>query len=219
MCANYEPIREIERIRADLQGLFVNLPAWQPETWPQYLAPFIRRAPDVAHHQPEAQLGQFGLMPYWNRDVAFGRRTYNARSETAATKPAYRDAWKRGRRCVVPAEAIFEPNYETGKAVRWRIHRADGEPLYIAGLWDIWRAPNDAEVLSFTMLTTNADGHPFMRRFHKPDDEKRCVVILEPEEIDLWLDCPGNRMMEFMKLPADDLLVGQPSPLPPRGAR
>lgn len=70
MCANYEPIREIQRIRADLQALFVDLPAWQPETWPQYLAPFIRRAPDVAQHQLDARLGQFGLMPYWNRDAA-----------------------------------------------------------------------------------------------------------------------------------------------------
>jgi putative SOS response-associated peptidase YedK len=79
----------------------------------------------------------------------------------------------------VLADAIFEPNYESGRAVRWGIRRQDHTPMAIAGLWDAWSDPTTGErVLSFTMITTNADDHSLMRRFHRPDDEKRTVVIL-----------------------------------------
>ncbi len=106
-----------------------------PDLYPQYGAPFIWRKPDIVELEREAQLGRFGLIPTWSEDLAIGRRTYNARSETAAEKPSFRDSWHRGRRCIVPAEAIYEPNWETGKAVRWRISRRDGQPMGIAGLW------------------------------------------------------------------------------------
>ena len=172
--------------------------AWRPETWPQYEAPFIRRADEVEHRR-EALLGQFGLLPHWTKDPALGRRTYNARSETAAEKPSFRDSWRLGRRCIVPAEAIYEPCWETGRAVRWRIGLADGSPMGIAGLWSHWRAPNGADVLSFTMLTINADGHPVMRRFHKPQDEKRMVLILDPADFDRWLDCRTDQMMGMLQ--------------------
>lgn len=122
------------------------------DSYPGYLAPLIRRAPNVAEQESEAKLGRYGLLPAWAKDMALGRRTYNCRSETAATLPSFRDAWRRGQRCIVPAEAIYEPSYETGRAVRWRIGRRDGRPLGIAGLWDWWtnRATGEA-VLSFTM--------------------------------------------------------------------
>src|SRR5690606_6302105 len=103
------------------------------EAFPLYLAPFIWRKPDEVELQREGKHGLFGLIPHWSKDLALGRRTYNARSETAAEKPSFRDSWRRGRRCIVPCEAIYEPCYETGKAVRWRISRRDGRPMGIAG--------------------------------------------------------------------------------------
>ena len=109
-----------------------------------------------------------------------------------AEKPSFRDAWRRGRRCVIPAEAIYEPNWETGKAVRWRISHRDGLPMGIAGLWGSWRAPDGRDVLSFTMLTINADEHALMKRFHKVGDEKRMVVILNEADYDAWLGSPGG---------------------------
>jgi hypothetical protein len=75
----------------------------------------------------------------------------------------------------------FLPNYETGKAVGWRTDMASGEPLAIAGLWRAWEEPEGPPSLSFTMLTVNADEHPLMKRFHKPGDEKRSVVIVPPD--------------------------------------
>jgi putative SOS response-associated peptidase YedK len=60
----------------------------------------------------------------------------------------------------------FLPNYETGKAVRWRIGMASGESLAVTGLWRAWEELERPPSLSFTMLTVNADEHPLMKRFH-----------------------------------------------------
>lgn len=215
MCANYEPIRDLQRIGYNMRTLFDGEAPWPTEAWPLGLAPFVRRG--ATSQDVEACVGQFGMHPHWTQDIAYGRRTYNARSETASKLPSFRDAWKGGRRCIVPAESIFEPNYESGKAVRWRISRADADVMGLAGLWGWWRGPGGGEMLTFTLLTVNADQHPFMRRFHKPGDEKRSVVVLERAEWDAWLGSDVDQMMGFMRVPADDLLVGEPAPLPPRG--
>ena len=87
----------------------------------------------------EALLGQFGLIPHWATDSTIARHTYNARSETVAIKPSFRDAWKHGQRCIIPAEAFYEPDWRSGKAVPTRIACADGEPMGIAGLCSCYR--------------------------------------------------------------------------------
>jgi putative SOS response-associated peptidase YedK len=69
----------------------------------------------------------FGLIPAWAKDAKMARNTYNARSETVADKPSFRSAWKRGQLCIIPADAIFEPNYESGKAVARRGLEGDGK--------------------------------------------------------------------------------------------
>ena len=137
------------------------------------------------------------------------RHTYNARSETVATKPSFRDAWRQARHCIIPAMSIYEPDWRSGRAVPTRISRAEGQPMGIAGLWDRWKSPQGEVVHSFTMLTINADQHPLMNLFHKPTDEKRMVVILEPEQFEDWLQAPAHRSMEFLRpFPADGLRVG-----------
>lgn len=78
----------------------------------------------------------FGLIPSWAKDAKVARTTYNARSETVGEKPSFRHAWEHGQLCIIPADAIYEPCYESGKAVRWRIERADGRPMGIAGIWE-----------------------------------------------------------------------------------
>jgi putative SOS response-associated peptidase YedK len=216
MCSNYRPVTQSDRL---LTFFGVERPVGElpVELYPQGLAPFIWRRPsDLAR---EAQAGRFGIVPQWSDTMALGRRTYNCRSETAATKPSFRDAWKRGQRCIVPADWIYEPNWETGRAVRWRIGRADGwEPLGIAGLWARRTDPETGEiVLSFTMLTVNADHHELMRRFHRPGEEKRMVVILDPSEYDAWLDCPADQQASFMRQYPAERLQAEPAPLPGRG--
>lgn len=115
--------------------------------------------------------------------------TMNARVETIGEKSGFSSAWKGLQLCLIPCEAFFEPNYETGKAVRWRIRLAGDQPTAIAGLWRAWEEPNGVPSFSFTMLTVNADGHPLMKRFHKPDAEKRSVVIVRPDAYQDWLSC------------------------------
>lgn len=217
MCSNYHPVTASDRLLA-MFGVVRPEGEVPIDFYPGYAGPFIRRGQDESEKIREGQLGLFGLVPHWAKDLAIGRRTYNARSETAAEKPSFRDSWRRGWRCIIPAEAIYEPCWETGKAVRWRIRRADGHPMGIAGLWGWWRAPGGEEVLSYTMLTVNADEHALMKRFHRPGEEKRMVVILEEEEYDAWLDCTPERAMGFMRQFPAERLVADVWPKPARGA-
>ena len=80
----------------------------------------------------------------------------------------------------------------------------------IAGLWSSWQSPAGEFVLSFTMLTINAQDHSLMQRFHKPDDEKRMVVILPTQRYHDWLNANVEHGMAFMKPIAADLLVDAP---------
>jgi putative SOS response-associated peptidase YedK len=197
MCTNYVPTR------ADrLQAQWGRSPArddYVAEAYPGYVAPFLRSAPPSSSDAPSIELGVFGLIPSWSHDGKNFRHCYNARSETVADKPSFRNAWRHRQWCVIPADAIFEPCYETGKAVRWRIERADGAPMALAGLWDTWRAPNGDPVLSFSMLTLNADAHPLMHRFHRADDEKRSVVMLEPESVMSWLQATHDEARALIR--------------------
>lgn len=174
------------------------------DVWPGYKAGFIRRPPeadanDEAVPEREALAGLFGLMPHWAADLKLTRHTYNARSETVAEKPSFRDAWRKAQHCIIPAEAFFEPDWRSGKAVPTRIERADGQPMGIAGLWSSWKSPAGEAIHSFTMLTINADDHALMKSFHKPADEKRMVVILPEDSYDSWLRAQPEHSMEFMR--------------------
>jgi putative SOS response-associated peptidase YedK len=191
----------------------VELPAGvKADVWPANQAPFIRRHPhrdvgDDAVPARDAVAGLYGLVPHWAKDLTIGRHTYNARTETVAEKPSFRDAWRHGQHCIVPAEAIYEPDWHSGKAVPTRITRQDGKPMGIAGLWTSNRKATGQGVLSFTLLTINADGHEIFGHLHKPQDEKRMVVILGEDQYDAWLEAPLARSMDFIKPYAAGLLT------------
>jgi len=136
----------------------------------------------------------FGLLPHWAKDTKLSRSTYNARTETVAYKPSFKTAWARYQHCIIPAEAITEPLYQNGKALPTRIACADGLPMGIAGLWSSWLDAQGQTVNSFTMLTINAQDHSLMNRFHKPEDEKRMVVILPRGSWKAWLLATPERM-------------------------
>jgi putative SOS response-associated peptidase YedK len=216
MCSHNQGIKERERY---IRQFGVEPPGelCKYDLWPGYLGTFVRRHPlvgtgDEAVPKREALNGLFGLVPHWSTDTAITRSTYNARSETVAEKPSFRDAWKCGQHCIIPADAIFEPDWRSGKAVATRIARKDGEPIGIAGLWSCWKSPK-GDVFSFTMLTINADAHELMRQFHKPVDEKRMVVILEPHRYAAWLDAHSASSMDFLQpYPANLLTASAPAP-------
>ena len=215
MCSHYDPLIHPQRL-ADHFGVS-DLPLdLKPSLWPGYLGPFVRRHPltevgDAAVPERELLVGSFGLIPHWSKDTTIARHTYNARTETVHEKPSYRDAWRQRRHCIIPAEAFYEPDWRSGKAISTRIRRADGKPLGIAGLWSAWRQPSGETLHSYTMLTINADSHPLMRQFHKPDDEKRMVVILNEADYGAWLTAGEvERRTLLAPFPAEQLVAEPP---------
>jgi len=191
MCAHYEAVSKPERLKSAFR---VDMPEGaKADVWPGYTGLFIRRPKEAMQGEDvapwrEAMVGSYGLIPHWATDTSMVRHTYNARSETVATKPSYRDAWRLGRRCIIPAEAFYEPDWRSGRAVPTRIARADGQPMGIAGIWTGWRSSDGSIIRSMSMLTVNADDHQLMRNFHRPEDEKRMVVILDEADYETWLD-------------------------------
>lgn len=218
MCANYVPVTRRERLLTYF-GVERDRDAAPVDTFPVNMAPFIRLAQDGSGFERVVGDGLFGLLPHFATEVGYGRRTYNARSETVHLLPSFRDAWRKGQRCIIPAEAIYEPNYETGSAVRWAIYQEGYVPFGIAGIYTEWLDPKTfTKVYSFAMLTVNADDHPFMKRFHKPEDEKRMVVILRPADYADWLACPVDEAPRFFRQWTEPL-HGEPLPLPPRAPK
>jgi putative SOS response-associated peptidase YedK len=209
MCSNYRPTHG-ER----LQEFFnVTPPAFDlsGEVYPASLAPIIRLSPDSQDTQ-ECVAACFGLVPHW-ADRKLARRTYNARTETVGSKPSYRSAFRHHQYCVIPLDSFYEPNYETGKAVRWRISHTAGVPLGVAGIWDVKPNERNGEpLISFSMLTMNADNHLLMRRFHGIEDEKRMLVILDPADYHNWLHATPADAPQFYKPFPSELLVAEAAP-------
>ena len=187
MCSNFQPIK-YDSSSWVKDNFGCNLPSteWRSEVFPTYSAPFIL----LDEGKPKCDLAQFGLVPHWAKDnKKFGLKTYNARSETVHEKPSYRLAWRERRFGLVLVNYFYEPCYESGKAIRTPIYRADGEPTAIASIWDRFTDQDTGEVVtSFSMLTINADNHSLMKRFHKPDDEKRSVVVIRNSDFQTWLN-------------------------------
>jgi len=167
MCSHCQALKEQDKYRRYV-GVKPPADLYRFDMWPGSLGAFIRRHPhaeagDEAAPEREALTGLCGLVPHWAQDTEIAKHTYNARSETVAVKPSFRDAWGKGHRCIIPADAFFDADWRSGKAVPTRIARADGQPLGIAGLWSAWRSPKGEWLHSCTMLTISADQHPPMR--------------------------------------------------------
>jgi putative SOS response-associated peptidase YedK len=222
MCTNYTPSSR-DRLRAAQLGVAHLPPAdWPPEVYPGYEAPIVIRGGAPGQHDvaPRCLLARFGLVPRWSRDAAhakeLSRHTTNARSETAAVKPSFRSPWRERHWALAPMENFFEPCWETGHAVRWRIARADGDLFAAAGLWERWTDPASGEITaSFTLLTVNADGHPLMARMHRPGDEKRMPVLLAPGDFDDWLHATDEQAHAMVRGMSAAALTGEPAPRPP----
>ena len=212
MCSHYKAIKERE-LYFKAFGVYPPDDLGRYDVWPGYPATFIRRpveanSGDDAVPEREALTGRFGLVAHWAQDLKVARHTFNARSETVAIKPSFRDAWKHAQRCIIAADAFYEPDWRSGKAIPTRIARADGDPMGIAGLWSRWRSPAGVVVHSFAMLTINAEHHALMRLFHKPADEKRMVVILPGGAYDAWLSAADSELASLLvAYPADRLVA------------
>ncbi|MFC0402980.1 SOS response-associated peptidase [Paraburkholderia rhizosphaerae] len=211
MCTSYEPN---PRDEADYFDLFPLADFdYKSEIYKDYAAPIFRRGPEGYSTDPAT----FGIVP--RKHIPPGVKvfdTMNARSESTGEKRSFSGAWKRLQLCLIPCKSFFEPNYETGKAVRWRIGMADGSPFAIAGLWREWDEP-EGKALSFTMLTVNSNEHPLMKRFHRPGDEKRSVVVVPRAGYEDWLLSKNtDEACSFLSLYPEEGMRAEPYPLPPR---
>jgi putative SOS response-associated peptidase YedK len=214
MCSNYRPVTRLDRLLTFF-GVEREKDAEPNDVFPTGMAPFIRlsiEGQEGGRPALVAEDGLFGLLPGFATELSFGRRTYNARSETIATLPSFRQAWGAGQRCIVPAEAVFEPCYESGRPVRWRLSQEGDVPLGIAGLYRRWRNPQGGELFTFTMITVNADSHPLYRRMQKPGEEKRMVVILDRADYLPWLTCGTVEAPRYFRQWHGSLLA-EPAPL------
>ncbi|MDO9226140.1 MAG: SOS response-associated peptidase [Pseudomonadota bacterium] len=138
--------------------------------------PVIRQSPEgrrVLH------LLRWGLVPHWAKDAAIGNKLNNARAETVAEKPSYREAFKR-RRCLIPASGFYEWKAEGKLRQPYFISLKSGELLAMAGLWETWQSPEGDLLRSCAIITTGANA--LMQPIHD-----RMPVILAPEHWQAWL--------------------------------
>ena len=160
------------RARAEAD-YFSNLEQF-PGSWnvaPGGTLPIIRLSRDGAIEQVTAR---WGFVPCWAKEEKLGYKCINARAETIARAPAFRDPYRRKRRCLVPASGFYEWQKGPAGKTPYYITSADESLLAFAGLWDIWRKPDGEKLTTFTVITTTPN--EFVKRLHD-----RMPVILEPE--------------------------------------
>ncbi len=226
MCSHYTALKKQEQMEKYFQARGIPLPA-KSDMWPGYQGPFIRRPPehdagDEAVPEREAVIARWGMIapstPPDKLAKAEKIATFNAKSETAHTLWTFRLAWAKGRRCIIPAEAIFEPDWRPvyeqrgDHPIPTRFTRADGAPLGIAGLWDRYRDAAGQWQTSYTMLTINADHDPLFQNYHQSGKEKRMVVILPEGAYHDWLTAPVADTRDFLAPYPADRLVAEPQP-------
>ncbi len=139
----------------------------------------------------------WGLVPRWAKDPSIGNRMINARAEGLAEKNAFKWPYRK-RRCIVPADGFYEWRKVPGQKTKqpYYVHRPDGEPLPLAGLWEEWRGPDregDQRLRSVTIVTT--DANEAMALIHD-----RMPVVLPPNAWDRWLDRADEDLDSLGKL-------------------
>jgi putative SOS response-associated peptidase YedK len=145
---------------------------------------------------------RWGLIPHWAPDARIASRTFNARAESIASMPAFRESFRR-RRCLVPVDAFYEWKQEDGVRQPYRIFRADGRPLALAGLWAGWKNPDTDEVRrTFTIVTTTPNA--VVAELHN-----RMPVIVPDGAWGRWLDPRPTELGELRALlePSDEIAL------------
>lgn len=133
----------------------------------------------------EAVTLRWGLVPSWSKEMPKGAGHFNARGETVAEKPSFRDSF-RHRRCLIPADGFYEWQKLRGGKQPHFFYMKQEEPFAFAGLWDSWRDAAGDEIESCTILTTSPN--ELLSAYHD-----RMPVIIVPQGYDLWLDSAARR--------------------------
>jgi putative SOS response-associated peptidase YedK len=146
---------------------------------------------------------RWGLIPSWAKDPAVGRKMFNARAETLAEKPSFREAFQR-RRCLIPADGFYDWTGEKGHRTAVRFRLRSGEPFGFAGLYETWRSEAGEPLNTCTIITT--EPNPLIASVHD-----RMPVILSGEKMALWLDSlvrdPARLLPLLAPYPAEEMIL------------
>ncbi|KVQ67886.1 hypothetical protein WT22_06230 [Burkholderia territorii] len=231
MCTNYVAPGEdpgLSELRIDSFVDLYRWHPWKPEIYQDYDAPIVASIDG----QFKPLIAGFGFWPRAlqkanvERAKEHGRKppvirsTMNVRDDNLGKSPLYGPAWKSGARCLIPARYVVEPSYPDAKldtngnwtlgACVWqKIGVVDRETMCIAGIWRTLKDSDGKARHVMTMITVNADGHQIMSRMHKPAEEKRSVVILQPNDWEEWLTTANIEAARAMLqlYPAEEMVV------------
>ena len=185
MCGRYGRRADKQRIAEWMQAHDTNVfdESYFAPTYnaaPQSMQPVVR----LNHESGERELTvmRWGLIPFWSNEAKVAYSTFNAKAETIAKSPAFREAWMR-RRCLVPAEWFYEWQKIDAKTKQpYAIGLKDASIFALAGLWDSWKDKETGHVLdSFTIITT--DPNELMERIHN-----RMPVLVDKKDYARWME-------------------------------
>jgi putative SOS response-associated peptidase YedK len=181
MCGRYRLSRRKQLVEEYFDSVS-DEPDWTPRfnIAPTQPIPVIRQ--NAKEPVRETSLMRWGLIPSWAKDPSVAAQMINARSETAATKPAFRDPLK-FHRCLIPADGFYEWQKTAQTKQPYCFEVNDGELFAFAGLWDRWKDANGNWIKTCSILTTTPNAVTSLVHDRMP-------VILDPHSYDLWLD-PG----------------------------
>lgn len=201
--AFYSPTEAVSRLFGTASG--ADLPP-SYNIAPTQDAPVVR---GVAGDGREFVTLRWGLVPFWAKDAKIGNRMINARSETVAGKPAFRQAFRK-RRCLILADGFYEWQKTPAGKTPWYISLASGGPFAMAGLWESWRGgeyDDDRPLQTCTIITTSPN--ELMAQLHN-----RMPAILLDDAVDRWLDPasdPADLSGLLAPIPAHRLAAAQVS--------
>lgn len=205
MCGRYAtfgPVSVSRQAREALGQMKIDIKSEINQREPQYNIAPTQKAPVVVYGEGgyHVRAYRWGLVPHWAPDVKFGAKTINARADTVATKPSFREAFKK-RRCLVPASGYFEWKGQSPNKQPYFIHDPAGDLLMFAGLWEGWRESPDAEwVHTYTVIT----GEPGKV---SGDIHDRQPVILPPDLWAVWCEAsPEDAEGVLAAVPEADLV-------------
>jgi putative SOS response-associated peptidase YedK len=205
----------IEEITVPMCGRFVQYSLFQAvqqifnidrvsfEVIPNYNVAPTQKILAVVRHDNENKLEKlhWGLVPFWAKDISMGSRMINARAETVAQKPSFRNAFKK-RRCLIPADGFYEWKGEKGNKQPYYVSIPSGEPFAFAGLWETWTDKKNDEASvhkSCTIITTPASGT--IREIHH-----RMPAIIDPKFYEKWLNGEIQDPKELESILKDGLI-------------
>lgn len=160
---------------------------------PRYNIAPTQAAPIITHAAPrKLTLARWGLLPRWAKSARLAAKTINARAETLAEKASFKQAL-RDHRCLVPCDGFYEWKKHGAQRTPLNITASSGRVLTMAGLWSTWRSPEGLDVVTFTIITT--DANEFMAPIHD-----RMPAFLEAGDRARWLSGPAQDTAGLLEL-------------------